>query len=261
LALPAAFAPHSLLALQTWPTPLYFGVLALFLGALVFAQVYRYRHISTSAQRQQTKWIILGIALVALGYLGRKLILLALEDTPPFSPQAALGDLIARTLVYVALPLIPITIAVAMLRHHLFDVDLLLRSTLIYAALVATLAVLYEAGTLGVIKGLLAITGQESFPFEVAIAFAVGVLAGPLHHRIERGITRVFYPRKYAAERRIHTMSKQLRREWGVAPRYEEWTVAGERRLAEAWAAVRHRGAGGRVGSGREVYVQERLFR
>ncbi|HEV8192899.1 MAG TPA: hypothetical protein VGP82_15650 [Ktedonobacterales bacterium] len=253
---PSYAFPGSPLDYAAWPAAASVAAWALFLGAMLWAQVYRYRRVSTPAQREQTKWVVLGFALAALGYFGRRLALVASAAAPQLSPQAALWDLLARTLLYLSLLVIPLCIAVAILRRHLFDVDLLIRRTLVYAALVATLAVLYEGATLIVVKGLLAFSGQENFPFEAALAFAVGTLAGPLHHRIERDITRVLYPRKYAVEHRLEELSKQLRREWGVVPRSEEWEEAAARRLARAWGAVRRRTAPARMAT----YIQDPLF-
>jgi hypothetical protein len=106
---------------------------------------------------------------------------------------------------------------------------------------VATLAVIYEGGTLVVVKGLLALTGQESFVVEVAFAFGIGTLAAPLHHRIERDISHLFYPRKYEAERHIEEVTKQLRHDWHIEPLSEELEEMTMQRMARAWAALWHR--------------------
>ncbi|MGZ3666139.1 MAG: hypothetical protein ACXVDA_16850 [Ktedonobacterales bacterium] len=240
--LPFYIFPGSLLDFNTWPAVASIAIWALLLSAIATAQIYRYRHVSTPAQQQQTKWVVLGITLTAVAYFGRELILVYYKAVPEApAAEAALGDIIARTLLYVSLLLIPLSIGVAMLRHHLFDVDLLIRWTLVYSALVATLAVLYEGGTLILVKGLLALTGQESFVLEVALAFGIGTLAAPLHHRIERDISHIFYPRKYEAERRIEEVTKQLRHDWHVVPLSEEVEEVTMQRMVRAWAALRHR--------------------
>jgi hypothetical protein len=99
---------------------------------------------------------------------------------------------------------------------------------------------------------LLALTGETGLGAETVLAFAVDALAGPLHRRIERDVTRLVYPRRYEAEQRIETFGRQLRREWEVAPLAEEWEDAVGERLGRAWARVRSRPAG--------AYVQGRLF-
>lgn len=234
--------PGTALDYHTWPAAASVAVWAFLLSAIAAAQIYRYRHISTPAQRQQTKWVVLGIALTAVVYFGRELILVYYSAVPQApAAEAALGDIIARTLLYVSLLLIPVCIGIAMLRHHLFDVDVLIRWTLVYSALVATLAVLYEGGVLFLVKGLLAYTEQESFVLEVALAFGIGTLAAPLHHRIERDISHLFYPRKYEAERRIEEVTRQLRHEWHIVPLSEELEEAAKQRLARASTFMRRR--------------------
>lgn len=247
--LPAYLAPFTPFDFSTWPGVAYFGVWAVFLGTMVVAQVYRYLRVSTLVQRQQTKWVVFGLVAAAAGYFVGQLILVY-AASPLSSAPALLAMVAGRTLIYATLLLIPLCIGIAMLRHHLFDVDLLIRWTLIYSALVATLAVIYEGGTLVLVKGLLAFTGQESFAVEVGLAFAVGTLAAPLHHRIERGITRVFYRRKYDAERRIDAYGKQVRRELGLETVSERMgdTITGsvEARLGHArpgHATIEHQDA------------------
>lgn len=215
LFLPAYLASASPFDFSTWPGVVYFSVWAIFLSTMVVAQVYRYRRVSTPVQRQQTKWVVFGLAAASAGYFAGQIVLVYIAR-PLTSAPGLLATLAGHTLINASLLLIPICIGIGMLRYHLFDVDLLIRWTLIYSTLVATLAFIYEGGTLVLVKGLLAFTGQESLAIEVAFAFAVGTLAAPLHRRIERSITRVLYRRKYEVERRIDAFSKQVRSELGL---------------------------------------------
>jgi len=247
------FLPDSPLDFGTWPAAASLGAWALFLSTFVYGQVYRYRRVSTPAQRIQTKWVVFGFAAAALGYFGGTLVF-AVTTTPKPTVSVVTGDLVGHTLIFVGFLAIPITIAIAVLRYRLFDVDLLIRRALVYAALVATLAVLYEGGTILVEQMLLALTAETGLGAEVALAFAVGVLTGPLQRRIERDVTRLVYPRRYEAERRIEAFGRRLRREWEVEPLAEEWEDAVEERLGQVWTRVRSRPA--RAGA----YVQGRLF-
>jgi hypothetical protein len=247
------FFPDSPLDIGIWPAAASLGAWALFLGAFVFIQIYRYWRVSTPAQRIQTKWVVFGFAAAALGYFGGTLVF-AVTTTPKPTVSAVTGDLVGHTLIFAGFLAIPITIAIAMLRYRLFDVDLLIRRALVYAALAATLAVLYESGTILLEQVLLALTGETGLGPETVLAFAVGALVGPLQQRIDRAITRLIYPRRYTAERRIEAFSRRLRRERGVEPLAEEWEDAVEERLGQVWTLVRSHPA--RKGA----YVQGRLF-
>jgi len=248
-----SFFPDSPFDSGTWPAAASLGAWALFLSTFVCAQAYRYRRVSTPAQRIQTKWVVFGFAAAALGYFGGTLVC-AVTTTPKPTVSAVTGDLVGHTLIFTGFLAIPSTIAIAMLRYRLFDVDLLIRRALVYAALVATLAVLYESGTILLEQMLLALTGETGLGAETVLAFAVGALTGPLQQRIDRDVTHLVYPRRYMAERRIEAFSRRLRREWEVVPLAEEWEDAVGERLGRIWARVRGRPT--RAGA----YIQGRLF-
>ena len=228
--LPIYFAPNSPFAFINFEAGPALGVWALFLGSFVYAQVYRYRRVSSPVQRVQTKWIVLGIAAAAAGHFGG-MFLLSFQPPTPTSPLGVLADLAGDTLLYVSMLLVPLCIGIAILRHRLFDVDLVIRLSVIYSTLVVTLALLYEFGTLTLMKALLAITHEPGLGVEVAVAFGVGALARPLHTRIDRIVTRALHPRKYAAEKRIEAFGKQVRRELEVMAVTERLEEAAEIRL------------------------------
>jgi hypothetical protein len=91
------------------------------LGTVVYSQAYRYRHTSTSVQRQQIKWVVLGISAAFAGFLVIDLALSAFAGAPaPGSPGELLAYLIGYTfLSYLVMLLVPMTIGIAMLRYHL----------------------------------------------------------------------------------------------------------------------------------------------
>lgn len=228
--LPAYLLPDSPLDFNTWPAALSLGAWALFLGAFVAAQAYRYRRVSTPAQRVQTKWVVLGLMAAAAGHFGGML-LHDFQPAIPTSAGAVLGILAADTLMYATVLLIPLAIAVAMLRHHLFDVDLVIRLTLLYSALAAILALVYESSVVVLAKLAMALIGESGLAAEVLAAFGAGVLAGPLHRQLDRGLARIFYPRKYEAERRVEAYATQVRHELHLQSVLERLEVAVAGRL------------------------------
>ncbi len=181
-----------------------------FIGSLVFAQVYRYRRVSSPTQRQQTKWVVFGFSAALAGFMTA---ILLYEAVPTIGRSGPLGELVGETVVYGFLLLIPLSIGVAILRSRLYDIDLLINRTLVYGALTATLVAVYVVSVV-VLQGLLrALTAQESQLAIVASTLAVAALFNPLRRRIQGFIDRRFYRRKYDARKTLETFSVRLRDE------------------------------------------------
>ena len=155
------------------------------LGTIVYSQAYRYRRISSATQRQQTRWVILGIATALVGLLGVSFVL----DTF-FPPEAVVAYLIGTAISYLTMLLIPLSIGVAMLRYHLFDVNLVVNRTLVYGALSAGVIGLYVlvVGGVGVVLRV-----QGNLLVSILAAGLIAVLFQPLRERLQRAVNRLMY--------------------------------------------------------------------
>ena len=146
------------------------------------AQVYRYRRVSNNAERKQTKWVVFGFVVSILLSLIASLIYQ--RPGPPL------------------LNVMPLALTVAILRSHLWDIDIIFRKTLIYAVLTALLAVIYLAGVVFLQRLFGALTGIEQSPLAVVIStLAIAALFTPLRRRIQNTIDRRFFRKKYDAQR------------------------------------------------------------
>ena len=216
--LPNIFFPGSPLDFTTWPGVAFFGGWAALLGTMGAAQVYRYRRVSTPAQRQQTKWVVFGFVAAGVGYFGGRLVVFFLAPTLT-SPSAVLADLAGYTLIYVGMLLIPISIGIAMLRDHLFDIDVVIRRTLVYGALTGTLALVYFGSILGAQAIVQAVWGRQPLPPVVVVAstLLIAALFQPLRRSLQRGIDRRFYRQKYDAARTVAAFGRTLQSEVDLA--------------------------------------------
>jgi hypothetical protein len=194
------------------PPPLFILVLMVAIGIGVASQFYRFRRVSGAVERQQTKWVVFALLILFGAILLTAIPMLFPVLRDPGGTLAFLLPLISIT-ANLGFMLVPLAIGVAILRYRLWDVDLLIRRTLVYGALTATLLVIY----FGAVLLLQALVGRVSGRLP-AIAIVVSTLLiaalfNPLHRRIQRDIDRRFYRRKYDTEKTIANFAISIRNE------------------------------------------------
>ncbi len=186
-----------------------------FVGAMVVAQVYRYLRVSNGVQRQQTKWVVFGVSIGIGGYLVFSL-LFALFF--PSASQSPLATILLNTFNHLLLLLIPISIAFAILRSRLWDIDIIINRTLVYSSLTAILALIYFASVIALQSLLSIFTGQLTSGTQipvviVASTLGIAALFQPLRRRLQTIIDRRFYRSRYDAARTLAAFSASLRNE------------------------------------------------
>ena len=175
--------------------------------------VLRYRR-SRGEERQQIKWIALAASFVGVMYL----IAMAASAMLPSEETwfAAGSPLWLDLLLYAALlsfTAVPIAVGFAVLRHRLYDIDLLINRALVYAALTATLALVYTGSVVGLQYVFRALSGQESTLAVVASTLVIAALFTPLRRRVQALVDRRFYRRKYDAAKTLAAFNARLRDE------------------------------------------------
>jgi hypothetical protein len=183
------------------PEPLSTGLLLLLMGVGLLVQIYRYRRVSTPIERQQTKWALVGLAgLVMNVVLWAMVVEKAVESGAPGLPLT-----VAYLPIGVMLILsLPISLGISMLRYKLWDIDLIIRRTLVYSMLSALLALVYFGGVVVLQNIFIALTGQaQSQLVTVVSTLAIAALFLPLRSRVQNFIDRRFYRRKYDAARTL----------------------------------------------------------
>jgi hypothetical protein len=177
---------------------------------IIYVQIYRYRKVSTPAQRQQTKWIVYGLAVGFLGFLA----IAALSNVPgPAVQKTIIYQAIESFLLYGFLLLVPVSIGLAILRYRLYEVDLLINRTLVYGSLTLSLVALYVGGVVGLEALFRGLTGQRSDLAIAIVTLTVAALFNPWRYQLQRFIDRRFYRHKYDASRILTTFTTQLRDE------------------------------------------------
>jgi hypothetical protein len=177
--------------------------------SLLWSQIYRYRRSSSEAQRRQTKWVVFGTTLAIVGTFPSRVPLdfsLVDGDTP-------FVLLVLKVGFALSFLLLPLSMGVAVLRSHLFDIDVVINRTLVYGSLTATLVALYFGGIVVLQRVFVALTGQKSTLAVVASTLLIAALFNPLRRRIQFFIDRRFYRKKYDARRTLEAFSAKLRDE------------------------------------------------
>ncbi len=185
-----------------WPLPI-----LLIAGGLT-SQVYRYRRVSSPEQRQQTKWVVFGAGLAFL-----VLILLIAPYSLLSEPTLTRYGLIANPLIAVGFALIPVSITIAILRYRLWDIDLLIRRTLVYAVLTTMLALVYFGLVILLEGALRSLVGGGGQVATVISTITIAALFTPLRRRVQEAIDRRFYRRKYNAEQALAQFAAAARSE------------------------------------------------
>ncbi|HEX2181098.1 MAG TPA: hypothetical protein VHH10_02355 [Rubrobacteraceae bacterium] len=164
--------------------------------------VVRFRR-SRGVERQQLKWVAFAAVLfISWAALERFLL-------------AYLPPIVDEVLFVVSLQGLWVAIAVAVLRYHLFDIDVIVNRTLVYGALTAALALVYLGGVAASQAIFRALTGgdQQSQLAIVVSTLVIAALFNPLRRRIQSFIDRRFYRRKYDAARTLEAFAATLRDE------------------------------------------------
>jgi hypothetical protein len=172
------------------------GVCLVCVAATAGHLLLRFRR-SRGDERQQFKWFAAsaGLLLVSL----------------PFSAAFNYSD-VAGAVFGVALIALPVSVGIAIFRYRLYEIDLIVRRTLVYGVLSALLAGLY----FGIVLALQAVFSSFAGGSDLAIAIstlAVAALFRPVRGRVQEIVDRRFYRSKYDAQKTLQAFNARLRDE------------------------------------------------
>src|SRR5919106_3368519 len=218
-----------------WPL----GLLGMF--GSVAAVVMRFRR-SSADERQQLKWLSYAGLVVVIVFILASIGFGVAGDDPTVA-------LVTQVLIVLALLLIPISAGIAILRHRLYDIDLVINKTVAYGALAAFVTVVY----VGIVVGIGALVGSRGNAFLTILATAIIALAfQPVRVRASHLANRLVYGKRatpyevlsrlargmgsqYSADDAVPALARVLAEGTGAA-RAEVWIrIGSELRPAAAW--------------------------
>jgi hypothetical protein len=175
--------------------------------------VLRYRR-SGGEERQQVKWIAFAASFVGL------VALITVVSTQMFAPESLetagtqpLWLELLQDVELLSLAGVPVAVGFAILRHRLYDIDVVINRTLVYGSLTAMLVAVYYGSVVILQYIFRALSGGESQFAIVASTLAIAALFNPLRRRVQAFVDRRFYRKKYDARKTLEVFSDKLRDE------------------------------------------------
>jgi len=154
----------------------------------------------------QLKWMAFGMGCFIFIGIGAWLFNAGVTDTP-----IGLIVLLFGTLGWLMLP---VCLAIALLRYRLFDIDIIIRRTLQYSLLTGLLGLTYFGSIVFLQRIFGNLTGDSDSPIIIVLStLAIAALSTPLRIRIQNFIDRRFYRKKYNAEQTLAQFAATARDE------------------------------------------------
>ncbi len=158
------------------------------------------------AERQQLKWLLFPLAVFVLTISTGFAVVVSV-------PPASADDFVwIFTVALVALGVVPISAGIAILRYRLYDIDVVIRRTVVYGAVVAILGISYIALVVGLQSALSQFSGNDTLPVALS-TLMIAALFGPVRTRVRQIVDRRFYRSRYDAQRTVEAFAGHLRDE------------------------------------------------
>ncbi len=190
IAAPLIVLPFSMYDPDIWGALVLFTVIAVLLFTCIVAPIYRYRNVSDPIERQQTKWVLFGLLQLLV-------LTILFGDILPFIwPILALNGaplaMLNTFLQAVSMALMPITMAMAILRYRLWDVDRILNRTLVYIPLTSILTVIYGASLSFSQRMFTSVAGETSPAVAIFTTIILTTTFTPIKNTLQSLVDRSF---------------------------------------------------------------------
>ncbi len=175
------------------------GLLLLCSLAAIASLVVRFRR-ATRVERSQIKWVLLSLGVFVVVNVGFDVIWVEVLGRPePSGPLATILDQLAWVLV-------PVSIAIAILRYRLYDIDRIISRTLSYALILGLLGLI----AVGLVSGFALFLPNDD-PLVVAVStLVVAAFFNPLRRRVQQAVDRRFNRSRFDAERVVQGFASTL---------------------------------------------------
>jgi hypothetical protein len=179
-------------------------ITSLYFLLTILSTVLVYRSCHSEVERRQLRWLVWAMVVANLPWV-------TLTVIPPL---IGFAPILSPALIGILWCTIPSALAISILHERLFDIDIIIRRTLVYGGLTATLALTYFGSVLVLQNMLQALTGQSQSQVVIVIStLAIAGLFNPFRKRIQNQIDQRFYRQKYDAEQAVAEFAAAVRSE------------------------------------------------
>lgn len=204
-----AFFPGSTLDSDSWPEPWPLVIVLALVGTLIYSILHPYQQTKDRVYRSQIRNVVLSGVLLGGIYIIQRLVFANLET----HTQIIRAQMNLVLVYYLASGAFAASILIAILRYRLFDIQVVVRKTLVYSVLTLLLGLVYLSSVTGLQAVFTALTGAQSAAALVISTLAIAALFNPLRTRIQDFIDRRFYRKKYDAEQALTRFAATARDE------------------------------------------------
>jgi hypothetical protein len=185
-------------------------MLALAIG--IASQVYRYRNVSTPQEKLQMKWALASVILYLILGLSVPIFNFNIIDHSRTPVAQDLVEWMAFfALLTVGINLFIFALAIAVFRYQLYNIDVIIRRTLVYSIVTAALALVFFGSVVFFQSLFLTLTGEQSQLAIVISTLAIAALFMPIRRHAQEMIDRRFYRQKYDTARMLAAFRESLR--------------------------------------------------
>jgi len=202
--------PAEMIKVNTFNAQVFYVLVVLVFILSIGNQVYRYRHLYTVLEKKQIKWVVYGffvwIVLLGLNSIPYYYILgLPSGDTAPWWTS------LMSSIWFLTLNILPLSFTFAIMRSGLWDIDLIIRKSLVYSLLTLTIGLIYFSSVIVLQYVYTRFWGTESPAIIVISTLIIAAVFNPLRKRIQDGIDRRFYRQKYDTQMTLERFADSIR--------------------------------------------------
>ncbi len=190
-------AHGDLLTVLKTATALHF-IAFIILGLVAFVNAYR--HVTAHAMRRKLRLVVYS---TIVGILPMAVILVVISIMPAV-------EVPGEKLAFLPLVLVPVAFGHAIVRYGLFDLEIVIKRSLVYTLLIAILASVYFAVVYGIGRVVSRYAGSGDLPFSIISIFVITLLISPVRARIRLAVDRMFFRQEYNYRKVLKQISHSL---------------------------------------------------